>query len=304
MDKLDAIRTFIKVQETGSFSATAEALRVSQSSVSKKVQWLEQSLSFQLLHRTSRSLNLTDQGKQYFDFWLTKLAEIDEAESHITQHQAQVSGLLRVSVPVTLGHQLLTPELPGFLARYPDVQLEMSLNDQYVDLHRDDFDVVIRGGKLQDSMLKGRLLMTNEAGYFASSRYLDKYGEPLQPEDLSAHKCLYYSLSRQASRWSFQNAAASDKSSIQHQAIQPSFISNNADVLLNMMLADQGITLLPKWMVLPEYEDQVQVLFKDYQPAQWPVYALYKNTAFVPAKIRCFVDFLCELFDPDRLSLK
>ncbi|HEX4328708.1 MAG TPA: LysR family transcriptional regulator, partial [Burkholderiales bacterium] len=205
MDKLHAMEVFTKVAELGSFTKAAERMNMAPASVSAAVQNLEAHLGVRLFTRTTRKINLTDDGRAYLERSLRVLAEIDETESALKQTQTNPQGKLRVEIPTGLGHMYVTPALPSFSARYPDMQVVMTMNDRFVDLTEEEVDVILRIGELTDSTMVARRLYEARFICCASPDYLNRHGAPKTPAELAQHNCIGYfsaSLGRSA-RWNF-----------------------------------------------------------------------------------------------------
>ncbi|WP_028773218.1 LysR family transcriptional regulator [Shewanella waksmanii] len=292
MNKLDAMVDFSRVVALGSFSAVAAERQVSQSSVSKKVAALEQHLGVQLLNRTSRQLSLTAAGEMYLKQCqqiLTKLADI---EAELQQGNVTPKGRLKVSIPVSLAESLLVEMLAQFAASYPDIELAISLSDHYVDLISEDFDVVIRAGELDDSNLKARKLFNNQAVYVGSAKYFAQHGIPKHPQELSSHRCIGYSLSPRLSSWPFTQSNTTTQVSI-----RPAIKCDNANMIMQLAMAGQGVAMLPYWMVEHAIaQGALQQIFSDYQGLAMPVHALYLRSSHTPLRIRCFIDDLVAHF--------
>src|SRR5581483_1107867 len=193
MDRLGALQAFVQVAETGSFSEAARRLRSSKSAISRQVSGLETELGARLLHRTTRSLTLTEAGRGYFERAARILADLDDADRSVSTLQAAPRGKLRVNAPMSFGFLHLAPALPDFLARYAEVEVDVIMNDRFVDLVDEGFDVAVRIGHLEDSSLVARKLAPVRRVVCASPAYLAARGTPTSPEELKAHDCLCYS---------------------------------------------------------------------------------------------------------------
>ncbi|WP_394199831.1 LysR family transcriptional regulator [Shewanella waksmanii] len=296
MQKLAAIEDFIRVVKLGSFSAVAAEKQVSQSSISKRVAALEQSLGLQLLHRSSRKLSLTNAGEHYFNQCQQILTELRDVEAQLQHGNVIAKGQLKVSIPVSLAETLLVDMLAAFADDYPHIELSISLNDQYVDLIAEDYDVVIRAGELTDSNLKARHLFNTQAIYVCSPSYLNHSPELSSPDDLYTHRSIGYSLSKRLTRWPFI-----DGQRRHHITIDPSIRCNNANLIMQLAIKHQGIALLPSWMVMQAIESKkLTRVFADFGAVEMPVQALYLPSAHTPLKIRCFIDSLVAHFNHNK----
>ncbi|AJR06427.1 LysR family transcriptional regulator [Photobacterium gaetbulicola] len=297
MDKLDCIRTFIRVVQLGSFTAVAHAHNITQGSVSKKVAWLEQQLSVLLLHRTSRQLSLTDAGEAYYRHALHLLEEHDSFEATLKGEQLKAKGRLGLSMPTSLGLHLLAEPIADFMALHPEVDIDLSLDDQHIDLYRDNIDIAFRASDLKDSGLKAKQLMVNTMVYCASPDYLQRHGAPQTASELTGHHCLTYSLVYPSNVWTLTSRAGQSEK----VPLNESFRTDSPEMLLKMTVLGQGISTLPHWMVAP-YEasgELVQVL-TNYNKQTIPLYAVYKASHSLPLRIRAFIDFIAEALDDDH----
>ncbi|WP_459681415.1 LysR family transcriptional regulator [Vibrio comitans] len=291
MDKLESIKLFVRATQLGSFTAVSEEKGVTQSAVSKKIAALEKSLGFPLLHRTSRQQHLTQSGAKYLRFAETLLQDMSEIESELFDEQSTPRGRLKITAPIAFGEHYLGGLIASFSTQYPDIQLELELSDSMSDMILNDVDIAIRANILPDSNFKARHLFDNQVTYVASPDYLARRGSPLHPKDLEHHDCLVYSLSSQyRHQWYFEEKGESISI-----PIQSNIQVNNASVLMQLALADQGVVALPYWMVSDELAAQkLQQVLKPFTHSVLPMYLLYKNTPYVPSRIRVFIDFLVE----------
>jgi DNA-binding transcriptional LysR family regulator len=207
MDRLTAMQTFVRVVESGSFSAVARETRSTQSSVSKHVAALERELGAKLLSRTTRSLALTEAGARYFAQARRLIGEIAEAEAELHQSELQLSGWLRVAASVGFGRLKLMPLIGSFLASHPNVKVDLRLNDDFIDLVEEGIDLALRIGELADSSLVARSIGTTQRVLLASRRYLDSLPKGLEPprvpQDLLQHNCIVYSELATQNAWTF-----------------------------------------------------------------------------------------------------
>lgn len=295
MDRLASMEAFVRVAECKSFSEAARRLRSSKSLISRQVAALEAELGVRLFHRTTRSLSLTEEGRSYHAQVTRILNDIEEANQSVSRAQAAPRGRLKLSAPMSFGILHLAPALPDFLARYPEVALDLNLNDRYVDVVDEGFDLAIRIGRLADSSLVARKLATLRMILCASQDYLLTHGTPGIPEDLRRHQCLCYSTNSLAPEWRF---AAPDGSPLAVQ-IDGRLHANNGDALRIAALRGQGIVYLPSFIVGGDLQAGTLVsLLPDYIPADSGIYAVYPHSRHLSAKVRAFIDFLAERFGP------
>lgn len=290
MDQLSAMRAFVRVVQTGSFSATGREMNTSQTTISKKVAALEKKIGVKLLARSSRDHALTPAGTKYYQTCVDILGELDEAEAEARSEVASPQGTIRISAPVAFGRILLAPIMSEFFQRYPDIKVDLQLSDQHTDLISDGIDVALRAKQLEDSTLIARHLFDNPMLVLAAPSYLQQHGEPKNPEDLKQHNCLVYSRMKDINVWSFT------KQNQKHAvAVNGNFQSDNGDVLLEVALTGMGIVILPIWMVEHHLkEGQLTQLMNDYTGQNLPFNAVYLQSRYTPLKVRCLIDFLKE----------
>ena len=207
MDQLIAMRTFVRVVQTGNFSAAAREQNSSQANVSKRVLGLESLLGAKLLTRTSRELSLTDMGSEYYQKCLVILAELDEADAAVRSEAASPKGTLKIAAPIALARLVLAPLVKAFIEQYPEIKIDLAASDAQVDLIAQGIDIAIRAKKLEDSSLVARHLFDNPMLLVASPDYLQQRGIPNVPEELKHHNCIVYSLLSSINIWRFSKKA-------------------------------------------------------------------------------------------------
>lgn len=295
MDRLDSMEAFVRVAESRSFSEAARRLNLSKSVISRQVSGLEAELGARLFHRTTRSLTLTEVGAAYLERCQRILADIEEANLSVSNLQAAPRGKLKVSAPVPFTIQHLAPILPDFMDRYPEMEIDLSLNDRFVNLVEEGFDLAIRIGKLNDSSLIARFLAPANIAVVASADYLAKRGRPCTPDDLDQHCCLLYSNLATADEWSF---VAHDGKKISVE-VSGRLRANNGDVLRQAALGGLGLVMLPTFIVGADLQAGTLVrVLEEFVPQQVGVYAVYPHARHLSPKVRAFVDFLAERFGP------
>lgn len=295
MDRLAAMTAFVRVAETHSFSEAARRLRISKSLVSRQIAALETELGARLFNRTTRSLALTEAGRGYFDQLVQILADIDMANQSVNQLQGTPRGVLRINAPMSFGVSHLAPALPDFLARYDELEIDMTMNDRFVDLTEEGFDMAIRIGKLSESSLVARKLAPVRRMVCASPAYLERCGTPQTPDDLINHACFHYTNMAMSEEWKFHGA---DGRPWPVQVSGPLRV-NNGDTLRIAAAKGLGIASLPSFMVGPDLQagNLVSVL-TPFVRHEGAVYAVYPPTRHLSPKVRAFVDFLAERFGP------
>ncbi len=296
MDMLNAMQTFVRVVEQASFSRAAALLDVQTSAVSRTVAALEQDLGVDLFHRTTRSLNLTEPGATFYQHARGVLREVEEARSAVSALQDRPQGLLRLALPDAFARLHITPHMPEFLSRFPDLRLELSLSDVRVDLIAVGADAAIRIGPLLDSSLVARKLAPHRRIACASPAYLAGALPLRRPEDLLQHQCLIYSL-QPSHNWFFVDAKGASTA----VPVRGRLRADDSEPLRAGALAGLGIVLLPSWLIGGDLcaGDLVRVL-PDWQAmiATQPsgIFGLYPPQRAVPRKVRVFLDFLQKKF--------
>ena len=295
MDRLAALEAFVRVAETRSFSEAAKKLKASKSAVSRQVSALEAELGARLFHRTTRSLTLTEAGQGYYDRATRILADLDEANLAVSQLQAAPRGLLRVNAPMSFGFLHLAEAIPDFLSVYPDISVEMTMNDRFVDLVDEGFDVAVRIGALTDSSLIARRLAPIRRVLCASPAYFAARGRPETPEDIKAHDCLCNSNIATGREWRF---VGRDGKPI-HIEVKGRLSANNGDALRVAALNGLGIVTLPTFIVGADLQaGRLVCALDDFLPQTLSLNAVYPHARHLSPKVRAFVDFLSRRFGP------
>ncbi|MFV1984820.1 MAG: LysR family transcriptional regulator [Thiohalomonadales bacterium] len=279
---------FRRVAETGNFSVVARELKLSQPTISKHIAALEKHLDVKLLNRSTRQLSLTEVGKQYYDRCIHILDELSETESTLGNQQSQLTGTLRINTPVTFGELKIVPHLWQFHTLYPNLKIDLNMDDHYVDLVKEGVDLAIRVGPLTDSTLIARKIGDSPRVTVASPAYLAENGEPEIVQDLKNHNCIIYMLLTTRNEWHFTGPQG--KETIR---VNGHFSVNNPRTIRQAVLADQGIAVTPLWLIGDSIKSgAVKVILKDYVPTPLEINALYPQRLFVPAKVRRFIDFI------------
>lgn len=288
MNVLLSMKVFRRVAETRNFSEVARELDLSQPTVSKHVAALEKHLNVKLLSRTTRQLRLTDVGKQYYDRCVHILDELLETESTLRNQQSLPTGTLRINTPVTFGELNIVPHVWQFLAEYPELNIDLIMDDHYVDLVKEGVDMAIRVGPLTDSSLIARKIGDSPRVTVASPDYLATNGEPDTLQDLNAHKCIVYTLLTTRNEWHFTGPRGKETIRVSGR-----FSVNNPRTIRQAVLAGQGIAVTPVWLMGDYIETgQVKVILDKYVPTPLEVNAVYPERRFVPAKVRYFIDYI------------
>ncbi|MFY2764452.1 LysR substrate-binding domain-containing protein [Arenimonas sp. MALMAid1274] len=285
---------FAKVVEQGSFTAAAKQLGLPKTTVSRKVQELEERLGAQLLNRTTRKLGLTEAGAVYHDHSARIARELEEAESAVNQLQGGPRGWLRVSAPYSIGVMWIAPLLGEFHQRYPEVRIDLHLGSEKVDLIASDIDVALRIGTLPDSSLVARRLDGFRTQIYASPEYIRRHGEPLHPNDLQHHRVLAYAKNRHGNRFLWPLAAAGG-GAIEEYLVHPILVANDPAPLQGAMLCGEGLMFASDVSIKPFVEtgQAVRVLGGWVGP-EVDFNAVFTRGRVPSPKVRAFVDFLVE----------
>jgi DNA-binding transcriptional LysR family regulator len=292
LDRFIGMAVFAKVVESSSFAAAARHFAMSPAMVSKHIHTLEERLGVRLLNRTTRRVSATEVGQNYYERCLRILNELEDAERAAGDLEAAPRGLLRVTSSVSFGAHQLAPAIADYLVAYPNVSIDLSLHDNYVDLLEERIDLAIRLGQLSDSSLIAKKLYAVEMVLCASPGYLAANGTPQTPRDLSKHNCLIYTYAAPR-MWTFTDPDG------KAEVIRVSgrLSANSGDPLLELALKDTGILLSPDYLVADGLSaGRLIRLLPDYKTQETPVYAVYPHSHFLPAKTRTFIDFLAARF--------
>jgi DNA-binding transcriptional LysR family regulator len=297
VDKLHAMKIFVRVVEAGSFSAVAHESNVSQSAVSKQIAALERELGVKLLTRTTRVLALTEEGSHYFEQARRLLAEIAEAESTLRHGERQLTGLLRVAASVGFGRLKLMPLVRSFLARYPGVKIDLRLNDGFIDLVEQGIDVAVRIGELADSSLIARRVGTTRRRILAHRDYLHALPEgvplPSVPEELARHNCIAYTGVTSSGMWSFRAGpgASEPVGTTRVVKVEGNLQTNSSEVIRASVLGGMGIGYSPTWLFDRELASgDVRQLLPDWETFDLPIHLVSPGERRHSAKVRAFVE--------------
>ncbi|WP_250463895.1 LysR family transcriptional regulator [Microbulbifer litoralis] len=293
MDKLVALTVFRRVVELNGFAAAAADLGYSAAAVSKHVRALESELGARLLHRTTRRLSLTDAGRAYYRSAVEVLDQVHSMDELAKSLSQTPRGHLRVNAPMSVGIELLAPVVGDFLATYPDIHIELSLDDSRVDMLQQGFDLSISGASgLKDSSLVGRTLAELPRRVYASPDYLRQWPAPESPEQLGEHRCLLYSLAEETARWRFARDGRSETVAVgSHLEI------NNSMALCQAAVAGAGIALLPEFIADRHvHSGRLRPLLEEWRPEPRFLYLTYPRHRESARALRVFVDFLLETF--------
>lgn len=288
MDRLDGIAAFAAVAETGSFTAAAIRLRISKSAVSAQVQRLEERLGLALLRRTTRRVSLTEAGTTYQRHCLAILAEAEAAEQAAMALHREPRGTLRIAAPDTFGWMHVAPALSGFRERFPEVSIELRLDERHVNLLDEGLDLAIRIGTLPDSPLVVRRLAASRMLLVAAPAYLKRAGAPKSPADLDRHDCLCFPPLWRDGHWHLLAGQAEAR-----VPATGTLVSNSAEVLRAAALQGLGIAMLPAWAVSEDIRGgRLKAVLPPWAPASGSIHAVYADERRMSAKVKAFVDHL------------
>ena len=289
---LNALRSFLAVVNAGSFNKAASQLETSTAAVSRRVAGLERELGVRLLNRTTRRLDLTESGKQFYADVGAILQSLEEAEERISCASEQIRGTLRIAAPLTFGTQCLGPLLPEFLQQHPELRLQVQLEDQLTDLIADQVDMAIRIGSLPDSSYVATHIADIDRVVCAAPGYLQRWGTPQTPGELKSHNCLHYNNVSVREEWRFR----ADRGAFS-VAVGGSFCANNGELLREAALQGVGIVALPRFMVAEALDSaRLQPLLSHYSTIPLALQAVRPSRAFTPARVRLFIEFLLQAF--------
>lgn len=318
-DNFSALPVFVAVLETGSFSGAASKINITKSAVSKRISVLEDNMGVRLFNRTTRKLTLTEAGERFSDYARNAVLLAEQGLAAVTQFQGKPKGTLKINAPMTFSRLHIVPFINEFLAMYPDIKVILSMDDNLVEMVEGGFDVSIRIGELQDSSLIAKKLVDCLSVVCASPEYLAKHGEPISPDALIEHNCVYYSLFQAGVEWSFYHEekipekrfpdevktlsstkSDSTKASFTRALskkikVQPAgnFVVNNSDAILAVLLQGLGICQMPTFIV-QEYikKGDLVTILDNYKLPVHAVYAVYPQRKHLPEKVKVFIEYL------------
>lgn len=293
MDKIYAMQLFVRVAELASFSRAADSLGVPKGSVSRQIQSLENHLGTQLLHRTTRRVQLTQDGMVYYERARDLLSNLDELDGLFIHDPTSVSGKLRVDMPVGIARNLVIPRLPAFVQQYPGIEIELSSSDRLVDVIREGFDCVVRVGTLKDSGLiarpLGRLSMVN----CASPAYLERFGYPETLEDLSSHAVVHYAVHLGTRPQGFELYQDSATRWVKTGGI---LTVNSTETYHAACLAGLGIIQVPRTGVRDALRQGTLVeILPQYRAEPMPVSLIYPHRRNLSRRVHLFMEWLASV---------
>ena len=290
MDRLTSMSVFVAAVDAGSFAGAASRLDLSATMIGLHVRSLEDRLGARLLNRTTRRQNLTEIGRLYYERCRQIMADVEAADTIAKELQAEPRGRLRVSAAVSFGVHALMPAMSEFLAQYPSVGLELSLNDRVVDLLEEGFDAAIRIGTLPDSSLVARPLAPYRSVLCAAPSYLERHGAPSEPKELADHNCLVFSFAGDS--WRLQDARGEH-----HVRVKGQVLTNNGEALRRAALAGLGIVLQPEVLLAADLAaGRLVQLLPDVSMPSREAHLVYLPDRRPTPKLRALIDFVIGRF--------
>lgn len=293
MDKFESMRMFTRVVDAGGFAAAARDLGLSRSVVNKHVISLEQTLGTQLLRRSTRQVTPTETGKDFYDRCVQILDQLDEAIACVGELQQQPSGNLRVNAPMSFGELHLSEVIADFMAEYPQVHVELVLNDRFVDPIEEGFDITLRIGepRVSTSLISTEIVTMNRV-LCASPDYLARHGTPQHPAELKQHRCLHYGYLESGNRWRLKGPDGEHSHSINCV-----MWSNSGVTLQHAAIRHQGITLLPTFIVGEALRsNKLMTLLDNFKAPEISLYLLYPRHRYLSAKLQLFIEKVTQRF--------
>lgn len=294
------MQVFAAVADNGSFVGAAQSLGLSKPAVSRHVAELETRLGVRLLHRTTRRLSLTPEGSAFHVRCKALLADLESAEVEVTQRADRAIGVLKVNVPVSYGVRCLAPWWGRFMALHPQVQLDVTLSDRFVDLVEEGFDLAVRIGRLGDSSLVSRRLGTTRLVLCAAPSYLERHGTPSHPTELVGHHTIGYSLLSDGDQWRFDGPEGAVV-----VKVVPRLWSNSGDTCCAVARSGGGLVLKPCFLVADDLASgALQEVLPGWRAPELGIHAVYPSRRHLAPKVRLLVDFLADALTDDRLPSK
>ena len=295
MDLLVALRTFVRVAEAGSFSAVAREMGATQPAVSRQIGALEQHLAARLIQRTTRSLTLTEDGRDLLDHARRVLECVEAAETAVGRRQGAPSGLVRIATPSTFGRLYVAPLMRRLLDRYPDLSIDLHMSDSTTDMIAGGIDLAIRGGVIHEASLVARQIGSSARFVLASSDYLERNGTPVHPNDLARHSCIAFTQTALPNEWRFDGPGGSVAVTVAGR-----FRSDSSEAIRAAVLAGVGLALTPSWVFGAELATgRVRAVLQPYHAEQVPIHAVYPSRRHLAPRTRAVIDFLLDEFRLD-----
>jgi DNA-binding transcriptional LysR family regulator len=295
MDLLTAFHAFSRVAESGSFSAVAREMGTTQPAISRQIAALEQHLGVRLLHRSTRALALTEDGRDLLVHAARVLEAVEEAEGAIGRRRASPAGLVRLGCSVAFGRLFIAPRMRALLDRHPELSIDLALSDGMQDLVSEGLDLAVRIGEVDDTALVARRIGTTDRLVLASAEYLERCGEPKHPTDLASHTCVIFNRVASPLDWQFTGPGGPVTVHVGGR-----FQSNSGEAMREAVLAGLGIGFLPAWVFRAELvSGAVRPLLSEWQSPRTPIHAVYPSRRHLAPRTRAVIDFLVDEFRLD-----
>ncbi len=297
MDLLAAFRIFLRIAETGSFSAVARELGATQPAVSRQIAALEAHLGARLFQRSTRSLTLTEDGRDLMSHARAVVEAVEETEATIGRRRSSPGGMVRLGCPGVFGRLYVAPRLHLLLARYPEMSVDLSMTDNVVDMVQDGLDLSIRVGEVTDASLVARRIGSTTAIAVASEAYLAERGEPLHPQELTQHECILFTRVPTPELWNFVGPEG-------HLAVPVSgrLRSNGIEAVIEAAMSGVGVALVPLWMMRDDMlGTRLRQILQAWRPPRRPISVVYPSKRFLAPRTRAVIDFLVEEFRLDPM---
>ncbi len=298
MDKLTSMNVFVRVAKAGSFAGAARDLGISRAMATKHIMQLESELNTRLFNRTTRSLSLTEVGESYLERCQQVLLDVEDMEAAVTHLQNEPRGLLKISAPPVIGATNIAPALTEYLKDYPELSVDIVLKGGQVDLIDEGVDIAIYIGPISDTSLVARKIASSSLVVCASPDYLEKYGTPMDPDDLTKHSCLINWAIPPRNKWKFKGILGEIEVNVEGR-----MNANMGDPIRVAAVNGLGLIMLPKYMVGRDIEKGKLVpVMQDYEIAPLDIHAVYPHRKYLSAKVRAFIDFIQEWL-PHRVGM-
>jgi DNA-binding transcriptional LysR family regulator len=292
MNHLEEMQNFVRIVEAGSISRAAEQLGVAKSGVSRRLVELEKRLGVTLLNRTTRRSSLTDAGRAYYEGAVKLIGDVAELDALVSDTEAALEGTLKLAVPLSFGLCHLAPAIEEFSRAHPEVTVNVDFSDRHIDLVEQGVDLAVRIAELSDSTLQARRICPIRLLLCASPDYLESYGTPESPEELSEHRILQYDV-RGSNMLRLQDGRGKEI----RVHVRPRMVANNGDFLRDMAIAGHGIILSPSfiaWQAIATGE--LVPIMQSFWPPCLNAWAVYPQSRYLSQRARAFIDFLVERF--------
>lgn len=295
MDLLAAFRAFVRVAEAGSFSAVAREMGTTQPAVSRQVAALEEHLGARLFQRTTRSLALTEDGRDLLGHARRVLDAVEDAEGAVGRRRAAPGGLVRLAAPASFGRLYVAPKMRRLLERYPEMQVELHMSDAVSDMVAEGMDLAIRVGAVPETSLVARRIGSSARQVFASADYLARHGEPAHPSDLARHACLVFLQAGTPNEWRFEGPGGPVAVPVAGR-----FRTDSSEAMREAVLSGIGLALTAAWVFADELDrGAVRAVLPGFRAARMPIHAVYPSRRNLAARTRAVLDFFVDEFRLD-----